>query len=213
MQVWFFLHGSKILPISGILKFDKEPWSGFCQLTCLTFHWGHISVKHSILGFFSLYEVLIRCILPLSFLAFVPSFIKISNQIFKCLISHFWRRQWQPTPVFLPGESQGWGSLVGCRLWYGVTQSRTRLKWLSSSSSNITFLITNNSSFFSESLFLLQNYFTEPIPSPIWDKQKQPTEVICPLPAWSSSCFLPIILALVHGVPEVAVTLSHLIQY
>ena len=28
-----------------------------------------------------------------------------------------WRRQWQPTPVFLPGESQGWGSLVGCRLW------------------------------------------------------------------------------------------------
>ena len=28
-----------------------------------------------------------------------------------------WRRRWQPTPVFLPGESQGWGSLVGCRLW------------------------------------------------------------------------------------------------
>ena len=28
-----------------------------------------------------------------------------------------WRRKWQPTPVFLPGESQGWGTLVGCRLW------------------------------------------------------------------------------------------------
>ena len=28
-----------------------------------------------------------------------------------------WRKKWQPTPVFLPGESQGWGSLVGCRLW------------------------------------------------------------------------------------------------
>ena len=27
-----------------------------------------------------------------------------------------WRRKWQPTPVFLPGESQGRGSLVGCRL-------------------------------------------------------------------------------------------------
>jgi len=27
------------------------------------------------------------------------------------------RRKWQPTPVFLPGESQGQGSLVGCRLW------------------------------------------------------------------------------------------------
>ena len=29
-----------------------------------------------------------------------------------------WRRKWQPTPVFLPGESQGWRSLVGCRLWH-----------------------------------------------------------------------------------------------
>ena len=28
-----------------------------------------------------------------------------------------WRRKWQPTPAFLPGESQGWGSLVGCPLW------------------------------------------------------------------------------------------------
>ena len=33
-----------------------------------------------------------------------------------------WRRKWQPTPVFLPGESQGRGSLVGCRLW-GRTES------------------------------------------------------------------------------------------
>ena len=43
-----------------------------------------------------------------------------------------WRRKWQPTPVFLPGESQGQRSLVGCRLW--GRQSRTRLKRLSSSS-------------------------------------------------------------------------------
>ena len=28
-----------------------------------------------------------------------------------------WRRKWQPTPVFLAGESLGRGSLVGCRLW------------------------------------------------------------------------------------------------
>ena len=28
-----------------------------------------------------------------------------------------WRRKWQPTPVFLAGESQGQGSLVGCHLW------------------------------------------------------------------------------------------------
>ena len=35
-----------------------------------------------------------------------------------------WRRKWQPTPVFLPGESQGRGSLVGCHLW-GRTESDT----------------------------------------------------------------------------------------
>ena len=35
-----------------------------------------------------------------------------------------WRRRWQPTPVFLPGESQERGSLVGCRLW-GRTESDT----------------------------------------------------------------------------------------
>ena len=35
-----------------------------------------------------------------------------------------WRRKWQPTPVFLPGESQGRGSLVGYRLW-GRTESDT----------------------------------------------------------------------------------------
>ena len=33
-----------------------------------------------------------------------------------------WRRKWQPTPVFLPGEPQGRGSLVGCCLW-GHTDS------------------------------------------------------------------------------------------
>ena len=35
-----------------------------------------------------------------------------------------WRRKWQPTPVFLSGESQRWRSLVGCRLW-GRTESDT----------------------------------------------------------------------------------------
>ena len=35
-----------------------------------------------------------------------------------------WRRKWQPTLVFLPGESQGWGSLMGCGLW-GLTESDT----------------------------------------------------------------------------------------
>ena len=41
-----------------------------------------------------------------------------------------WRRKWQPTLVFLPGESQGWGAWWAAI--YGVAQSRTRLKRLSS---------------------------------------------------------------------------------
>ena len=99
----------------------------------------------------------------------------------------FRRRQWQPTPVLLPGKSYGWRSLVGCSPWghweldttqwphfhfslscigegngnpllcsclenprgsgarwaavCGVTQSRTRLKQLSSSSSKLSFCL------------------------------------------------------------------------
>ena len=40
-----------------------------------------------------------------------------------------WRSVWQPTPVFLPGESHGLRNLAGYSLW--VTESRTWLKWLS----------------------------------------------------------------------------------
>ena len=40
-----------------------------------------------------------------------------------CTFTH-WRRKWQPTPVFLPGESQGRGNLVGFRPW-GRTESDT----------------------------------------------------------------------------------------
>ena len=101
-----------------------------------------------------------------------------------------WRRQWQPTPVLLPGKSHGRRSLVGCRPWgrkesdttewlhfdfsllcigegngnplqcfcledpkdrgawlaavYGVAQSRTWLKWLSSSSSSMDTSVIND---------------------------------------------------------------------
>ena len=40
----------------------------------------------------------------------------LSNFTFTLTFMH-WRRKWQPTPVFLPGESQGRGSLVGYHLW------------------------------------------------------------------------------------------------
>ena len=40
-----------------------------------------------------------------------------------------WRRKWQPTPVFLPGESQGRGSLVGCHLWGRIESDTTEATW------------------------------------------------------------------------------------
>ena len=47
------------------------------------------------------------------------SWTRLSNFTFM-----HWRRKWKPTPVFLPGESQGRGSLVGYHLW-GRTESDT----------------------------------------------------------------------------------------
>ena len=54
-----------------------------------------------------------------------------------------WRRKWQPTPVFLPGESQGRGSLVGCCLWgrieldtTGWLQFHFSLSWVGEGNGN-----------------------------------------------------------------------------
>ena len=65
------------------------------------------------------------------------SWIRLSDFTFM-----HWRRKWQPTPVFLFGESQGWGSLVGCCLWCHtesdtteVTQQQQLSHWLSMLSS------------------------------------------------------------------------------
>ena len=63
-----------------------------------------------------------------------------------------WRRKWQPTPVFLPGESQGWGSLVAAV--YEVAQSWTRLKWLSSSSCSVASCLISPSSGSSDSFLM-----------------------------------------------------------
>ena len=65
--------------------------------------------------------------------AAVHGFAKSRTQLSDFTFIHR-RRRWQPTPVFLPGESQGRGSMVGCCL--GVAHSWTRLKQLSSSSSS-----------------------------------------------------------------------------
>ena len=49
-----------------------------------------------------------------------------------------WRGKWQPTPVFLPGESQDRGTWWAAV--YGVAQSWTQLKRLSSSSSSMSYM-------------------------------------------------------------------------
>ena len=40
-----------------------------------------------------------------------------------------WRRAWQPTPVFLPGESHGQRSLAGYSLWSGEESDTTEAAW------------------------------------------------------------------------------------
>ena len=51
-----------------------------------------------------------------------------NNYIMMQLISIQWRRQWQPTPVLLPGKSHGRRSLVGCSPWgHSVSDTTERL--------------------------------------------------------------------------------------
>ena len=72
--------------------------------------------------------------MPMSLIS-LPSFTHVSEshvfilhimfRVFRCTQWVEWRRQWLPTPVFLPGESQGRGSLVGCRLWGRIESDMT----------------------------------------------------------------------------------------
>jgi len=65
-----------------------------CGLLCLTFSTGY-----------NILEVHPFCSMCQFFIPF-----------YGWVTSH-WRRQWHPTPVFLPGKSYGWRSLVGCSPW------------------------------------------------------------------------------------------------
>ena len=92
-----------------------------------------------------------------------------------------WRRKWQPTPVFLPGESQGWGSLVGCRLW-GRTESDTteatqQQQWLSGKESTCQWTRCGFSPWVGK------------IP---WKRKWQPTPVFLPEKSQAT----------IHGVPK-----------
>ena len=55
----------------------------------------------------------------------------------------YWGRKWQPTPVFLPGESQGRGSLVGCRLWGRTESDTTEATWQQQHASQVAIVVKN----------------------------------------------------------------------
>ena len=76
--------------------------------------------------------------------AAVHGVAKSRTQLSDFTFTH-WRRKWQPTPEFVPGESRGRRSLVGCRLWgrtgsdtADATQQQQLLWW--SSSNRLLFL-------------------------------------------------------------------------
>ena len=52
--------------------------------------------------------------------------IQMRNLRFSTILN-LWRRQWQPTPVRLPGKSHGWKSLVGCSLWGHIESEMTEV--------------------------------------------------------------------------------------
>ena len=97
-----------------------------------------------------------------------------------------WRRKWQPTPLFLPGESQGRRSLVGAI--YGITQSWTRLKQLSSNSSRIIQHIVLLSGFL-HSILCLWNLLLSHQGTWIWAKLHAVASNSSPFPhSWVEFC-------------------------
>ena len=52
-----------------------------------------------------------------------------NGSVLMSVIQKMWRRKWQPTPVFLPGESQGWESLVGCHPRGRTESDTTEVTW------------------------------------------------------------------------------------
>ena len=124
-----FLPRSKRLLISWLQSPSAVIWEPK-KIKSLTVSIVSSSISHKVMGPDAM-------ILVIWILTFKPAFSLYSLTFIKSLFSSsslsairvvssdiYWRRKWQPTPVFLPGESQGQRSLVGCRLW-GHTESYT----------------------------------------------------------------------------------------
>ena len=102
----------------------------------------------------------------------------------------YWRRKWQPTPVFLPGESQGWGSLVGCHLW-GRTESDATEATQQQQQHNIDSMQNiNSNNNFPNYIFLLSYVFLLPFNLINWLLllySQCLLKFTCYLPLWKNS--------------------------
>ena len=97
-----------------------SPTPGACSNSYPLSWWCHQTISSSVIPFSCLQSFPALGSFPMSQLFTSGS---LSDFTFTFTFMN-WRRKWQPTPVFLPGESQGRGSLVGCHLW-GRTESNT----------------------------------------------------------------------------------------
>ena len=83
--------------------------------------------------------------------AAVHGVAKSRTQLSNFIFTH-WRKKWQPTPVFLPGESQGRQSLVGCHLWGHTESDTTEVAWQQQGNLNTVDRLVKNLSLLVNSL-------------------------------------------------------------
>ena len=106
-----FFHCMTCITLYGNLQRNVNVSLPFCLVLIIPCLWNlyseiiqiYFMIHSKVLSFYSLYTSICS--------------------IYVCICIS-WRRKWQPTPVFLPGESQGRRSLLGCCLW-GHTESDT----------------------------------------------------------------------------------------
>ena len=93
-----------------------------CPCTKVPRQWFLWAVAQFLVTKYSIYCVSSR--VQILLLLWTREWENATKRIIQQLEPNYWRRKWQPTPVFLPGESQGRGNLVGFHLW-GHTESDT----------------------------------------------------------------------------------------